>query len=76
MVKPTRVTNSIRAQRFAHGEMTQAALAERIGVTRQTVIAIEQGRYSPTLELAFQIARAFGVPLDEVFHYPDTEGGR
>jgi putative transcriptional regulator len=71
MVRPTRVTNRIRALRFAHGEMTQAELAERIGVNRQTVIAIEQGRYSPSLEMAFQIARAFGVPLDDVFHYPD-----
>jgi putative transcriptional regulator len=72
MVRPTRVTNRIRALRFAHGEMTQAELAERIGVTRQTVIAIEQGRYSPTLELAFQIARVFRVPLDDVFQYPDS----
>ncbi|CAN5382161.1 helix-turn-helix transcriptional regulator [soil metagenome] len=71
MVKPTRITNSIRALRFAHGEMTQAELARRTGVTRQTVIAIEQGRYSPSLELAFQIAGAFGVPLDTVFRYPD-----
>lgn len=70
MVKPTQVTNSIRALRFAHAEMTQAELAERIGVTRQTVIAIEQGRYSPSLEVAFQIARVFGRPLDDVFHYP------
>ncbi|MEV4184330.1 helix-turn-helix transcriptional regulator [Streptosporangium canum] len=53
--------------------MTQADLADRIGVTRQTVIAIERGRYSPSLEVAFQIARVFGVPLDEVFQYPDTE---
>jgi putative transcriptional regulator len=74
VVKPTRVTNSIRALRFAHGEMTQAQLAERIGVTRQTIIAVEQCRYSPSLELAFQIARVFQVPLDEVFHYPSTEG--
>jgi putative transcriptional regulator len=74
MVKPTRVTNSIRSLRFTNGQMTQAELAERIGVTRQTVIAIEQGRYSPSLELAFQIARVFKVPLDEVFHYPDNEG--
>ncbi len=70
MVKPTQVTNSIRALRFARGEMTQAELAERIGLTRQTVIAIEQGRYSPTLEVAFQIARVFEVPLDNVFQYP------
>ena len=52
--------------------MTQAELAERIGVTRQTIIAIEQGRYSPSLEMAFQIAQAFGVPLDDVFQYPTT----
>lgn len=71
MGRSTKVTNSIRALRFAHGEMTQADLAERIGVTRQTVIAIEQGRYSPTLEMAFQIARAFEVPLERVFQYPD-----
>ncbi|WP_084725677.1 helix-turn-helix transcriptional regulator [Streptacidiphilus melanogenes] len=71
---PTRVTNRIRALRFAAEEMTQAELARRIGVTRQTVIAIEQGRYSPTLELAFQIARVFAVPLDEVFQYRDDEG--
>lgn len=74
MVKPTKVTNSIRALRFAHGQMTQAQLADRIGVTRQTVIAIEQGRYSPSLEMAFQIARVFKVPLDEVFQYPDQNG--
>lgn len=72
-MRPTRVTNAIRALRFAHGEMTQAELARRIGVTRQTVIAIEQGRYSPTLEMAFQIARVFGVPLDAVFQYPATD---
>jgi putative transcriptional regulator len=74
MSKPTRITNSIRALRFAHEEMTQAQLAERIGVTRQTIIAIEQGRYSPSLEMAFQIARVFKVPLDAVFHYPDGDG--
>lgn len=70
MVKPTRVTNSIRALRSAHGDLTQAELARRVDVTRQTIIAIEQGRYSPSLEMAFQIARVLGVPLDEVFHYP------
>jgi putative transcriptional regulator len=74
VVKPTKVRNEIRRLRFASGEMTQAELAERIGVTRQTVIAIEQGRYSPSLEMAFQIARVFGVPLDEVFQYPVQEG--
>jgi putative transcriptional regulator len=75
MVKPTRVQNEIRALRARHGEMTQADLADRIGVTRQTVIAIEQGRYSPSLELAFQIAHVFGVGLDAVFQYPDTDEG-
>jgi len=72
VVKPTKVTNRIRALRFATGEMTQAELADRIGVTRQTVIAIEQERYSPSLEMAFQIARVFGVGLDDIFSY-DTE---
>ncbi|MDR6908051.1 putative transcriptional regulator [Agromyces sp. 3263] len=74
MVKPTRVTNDIRALRFRADEMTQAELARRLGVTRQTVIAIEQGRYSPSLEMAFQIAGVFGVPLDDVFQYPDEQG--
>ena len=74
MSKPTRITNSIRALRFAHGEMTQAELAQRIGVTRQTIIAIEQGKYSPSLEMAFQIARVFNAALDDVFQYPDGEG--
>lgn len=73
MVKPTKVTNVIRALRFANGEMTQAELADRLGVTRQTVIAIEQGRYSPSLEVAFQIARVFNVGLDDVFQYPDND---
>ena len=72
MGKPTHVTNEIRRLRFAHGEMTQAELAEQVGVTRQTIIAIEQGRYSPTLEMAFQIAGALGVALDDVFGYPAT----
>ncbi|HEX5858218.1 MAG TPA: helix-turn-helix transcriptional regulator [Microbacterium sp.] len=72
MVKPTRVTNSIRGLREAGG-MTQAELAKRIGVTRQTVIAIEQEKYSPSLELAFQIARVFGVGLDAVFQYPEGD---
>jgi putative transcriptional regulator len=73
VVKRTKVTNNIRALRFSQGEMTQAELADRIGVTRQTVIAIEQGRYSPSLEMAFQIARVFRKPLDEVFQYPEEE---
>jgi putative transcriptional regulator len=76
MSRPTRVSNSIRALRFARGEMTQAQLAERVGVTRQTIIAIEQGRYSPSLEMAFQIARVFAVSIEQVFQYPDGEPGR
>jgi putative transcriptional regulator len=63
----TRVRNVIRDLRWAAGEMTQQELADHIGLTRQTVIAIEQGRYSPSLEAAFRIARALGVPLERVF---------
>jgi putative transcriptional regulator len=61
--------NNIRRLRFDKGEMTQQQLADLVGVTRQTIIAIEQGKYSPSLLLAFQIARAFGVPIDSVFQY-------
>ncbi len=63
------ITNQIRRLRFEHGEMTQQALAERIGVTRQTVNAIEQGKYSPSLEAAFRIAEVFGLPLESVFQW-------
>ena len=73
MVKPTTVSNRIRALRFAHGEMTQAEMGRQIGMTRQTVIAIEQGRYSPSLETAFRIAQVFGVPLEDVFQYNEGE---
>ena len=73
MTKPTRVTNRIRKLRFEAEEMTQADLADRIGVTRQTVNAIEQGKYSPSLEVAFKIARVFGVALDDVFAYEDGD---
>jgi putative transcriptional regulator len=66
---PTRVTNRIRVLRFEHGEMTQQALADAVGVTRQTIIAIEQGKYSPTLEAAFRIAAAFDVSLEAVFQF-------
>ncbi len=73
MVK-RRINNNIRKLRFFHNEMTQQELAEKVGVTRQTIIAMEQGKYSPSLELAFRIALAFDVPLDEVFSYdPETE---
>ncbi len=70
------IVNTIRVLRFHAGEMTQAALAEKIGVTRQTVVAIEQGRYSPSLEVAFRIAAVFGRPLEEVFQWqqePDRQ---
>ena len=67
----TRVTNSIRRLRFEHDEMTQQALAEQVGLTRQTINAIELGKYSPSLEAAFRIAEVFGVPLSEVFGYDE-----
>ena len=74
MVKKTLITNDIRTLRFMAAEMTQAELAKRVGVTRQTIIAIEQGKYSPSLEVAFQIANVFGVSLEKVFQYPkDTD---
>ena len=63
------IRNSVRRLRFEHGEMSQSELAERIGMTRQTVAAIEQNRYSPSLEAACRIARVFGVGLDEVFQW-------
>lgn len=68
MARPP-ITNSIRTLRFMASEMTQAELGERVGVTRQTIAAIEQGKYSPTLETAFRIAEVFGKPLDEVFRW-------
>ncbi len=64
-----RVLNGIRRLRFEAGEMTQQDLAERVGVTRQTIIAIESSKYAPSLELAFLIAEAFGKPLPEVFQF-------
>lgn len=64
-----RIRNNVRKLRFLGSEMTQQDLAEKIGVTRQTVIAIEQDKYSPSLDVAFRIARVFGVPLEEVFQY-------
>lgn len=68
------IANRIRELRFHHGEMSQAELGQRIGVTRQTVAAIESGKYSPTLEAAFRIAHVFGVPLDQVFQWNPTGG--
>lgn len=63
------IRNTIRTLRFHRGEMTQQELADRVGVTRQTVHAIEAAKYSPSLELAFRIAAVFGVPLEDVFQY-------
>ena len=67
------ITNNIRKLRFNANEMTQQELADRTGVTRQTMVAIENGKYSPTLELAFRIAQVFNAPIDEVFAF-DQEG--
>lgn len=68
----TRIENLIRKLRFEHDEMTQQDLAEQVGVTRQTINAIELGKYSPSLEVAFRIARVFGKPLEAVFTYPES----
>jgi len=66
-----RLTNQVRRLRFEHSEMTQVDLAERVGVSRQTIIAIEGGGYAPSLPLALRIARVFGVPVDDVFRLED-----
>ena len=71
MAKATRIRNRIRRLRFDHDEMTQEELANRAGCTRQTIIALEQGKYVPSIELAFKIARAFAVTLEEVFQYEE-----
>lgn len=71
------IKNTIRRLRFDADEMTQAELAKQVGVTRQTILAIEKGKYSPSLEVAFKIAAVFGVPLDEVFQYEgDSENSK
>jgi putative transcriptional regulator len=69
MAKKFEITNNIRRLRFFAGEMTQQQLAEKVGVSRQTIMAIEAGKYSPSLELAFRIADAFGVTIGEVFDF-------
>jgi putative transcriptional regulator len=69
----SQVRNNIRKLRFHHDEMTQEQLAKKVGVTRQTIIAMEGEKYSPSLELAFRIARVFGVPLEEVFYYASED---
>jgi putative transcriptional regulator len=65
------ISNQIRRLRFEHGEMTQQQLADKVGVTRQTIIAIEAGKYAPSLPLAFRIARAFNLSVEDVFQYRD-----
>ena len=72
----TAITNTIRKLRFERNEMTQQDLAERVGVTRQTINAIELGKYSPSLEVAFRIAVAFGVRLEDVFTYDGADDSR
>ena len=67
------ISNQIRRLRFENGEMTQQELADKAGVTRQTILAIEAGKYSPSLMLAFKIAKAFGLPLEEVFQYEQND---
>lgn len=67
----TKVTNRLRALRFAHGEMTQQQLANRVDLTRQTIVAIEKGHYAPSLEAAFRIARVFGATIEDVFSFAE-----
>jgi putative transcriptional regulator len=71
MMTSTHLSNRIRRLRFENGEMTQEQLADRVGVTRQTIIAIESGKYAPSLPLAFRIAQTFGMPIEQVFQYEE-----
>jgi putative transcriptional regulator len=73
MAKKIEIKNNIRTLRFFAGEMTQQQLAEKAGASRQTIVAVEAGKYAPSLELAFRIADAFGVPIEEVFSYEVKE---
>jgi putative transcriptional regulator len=74
-VKKLIISNAVRKLRFAHNEMTQQQLAEQVGVTRQTIVAIEQNKYAPSLELAFRIALIFDLPIGEVFWCEVGDGG-
>ena len=76
MPKKFNITNNVRTLRFFANEMTQQDLAEKAGVSRQTIMAVEAGKYSPTLELAFRIADAFNLPLTEVFDYEVKEDSK
>ncbi|HUU27375.1 MAG TPA: helix-turn-helix transcriptional regulator [archaeon] len=71
MMPENEVKNRVRALRFEHGEMTQAELADKVGVTRQTIIAIEAGKYLPSLPLAFKLARTFGLGVEDLFQYKE-----
>ncbi len=68
-----RLSNKVRRLRFDNGELTQQQLADRVGVTRQTIIAIEAGKYAPSLPLAFKLARTFGVSIEQVFQFEDEQ---
>ena len=68
-----RLSNNVRRLRFENDQMTQEQLADKVGVTRQTIIAIESGKYAPSLPLAFRIARTFGVPIEQVFQYDNEQ---
>ena len=72
----TEVKNQVRRLRFDHGEMTQQELANRVDVTRQSIIAIEAGRYNPSLPLAFRIARVFSLRIEDVFQYDEASSGQ
>jgi putative transcriptional regulator len=76
MANQYQVTNHIRTLRFFANEMTQQALAEKVGASRQTIIAIEAGKYAPSLELAFKIAQAFEVSITDVFEYQEKDGSK
>ena len=67
------LSNHVRRLRFEHGQITQQQLADKVGVTRQTIIAIESGKYAPSLPLAFKLARTFGVPIEQVFQYENED---
>ncbi|MCB9994234.1 MAG: helix-turn-helix transcriptional regulator [Hyphomicrobiaceae bacterium] len=75
MARQHRIGNAIRKLRFEHGEMTQQELADKVGVTRQTIVAMEQSKYSPSLELAFLVARVFGRSVDDVFWLEEAGSG-
>ena len=75
MVKKGQINSNVRTLRFHHNEMTQQELAEKVGVSRQTIVAIEKSKYSPSLELAFKIANVFDTPLGDVFSYIPGIGG-